>query len=449
MSVSTTPNRAPDFKKLYADEAEFVVQRDGLPTPTGRAKPPAPFSAERLRTERAIPRGFSIGALGREIARSVSARIVSEHDGEVDYMLVSVPREPRKPIDELDARHYAALFAGLGRSVRYIIVCDPRQQQAMARIGIEAGLPADSLLFALSPRFNYSIWAQDAYVALNDASGGMILCEGISFPRYEDMTVADDVAAQCDVAVLQSYLYFQGGNVLNSGPVTLIGMDYVERNARRFRMPDVESVKTEFAALFGTDIVPLGGRASGQYAWYQDGRLSGYGFQPIFHIDMYVTPTGVAGQSGKEIVFLGRPEAAKTAVGRYSDVAAVNNGTYNSFFDETEAQLAARFEVQYLPLWLTRSNLGLTGVEPRYYNLTFNNCIVQAGASSRRVLLPSYSQDAADYGVDGEVRQQLESAAESAWTRLGFQVAWMDGVEDLAFNQGAVHCITKTLRRRA
>ncbi len=449
MSVLSHQNRAPNFKRLYADINEFQIQRDEVQPIAGAIKAAVPFSMGRIKNERRLPSGFSVRSFSLEIAHSIQSKIVSEHDGLIDQLLIAVPRETKAPIDPMDARHYFALFKGLGSWVKYIVLCDPRQKKAIFDLAQSAGIPSSNITFAISPRFNYSIWAQDAYVALTDSTDGIILCEGISFPRYEDMTIADDVAAQSDVSVLQSHLYFQGGNVLNAGGITLIGMDYVERNTRRFGLQDTEAVKAQFSTLFGTDILPIGGRNSGEYSWYENGRLSGYGFQPIFHIDMYVTPTGVLGASGKEIVFLGRPEAAKQAVGKYSDVQALNNSQYNSFFDETEAALTTRFEVQYLPLWITQGDLGYTGqVDPRYYNLTFNNCIVQNSGDVRKVLLPSYSQDAALYGVDVNVRQRLEAAAENSWKSLGFEVTWMDGVEDLAFNQGAVHCITKTLRRK-
>lgn len=444
------PNRAPGFTSLYADEDHFNDQLDDAgPPPTyarGGAAPRArSASLEHVATARGLPAGFSPRNLGQPLAQQVGGRIVSEHDGLIDTLLVCVPRHSRG-VDPMDARHYAALFAGLGAEVNYLVVCGPGQQNAVRHLAAGAGVPNERLDFVLSPRFDYSIWAQDAYVAINDAQGRMILCEGISFPRYEDMTVADDVAAQSEVSVLQSYLYFQGGNVLNAGGLTMIGMDYVHRNTRRFRLPDRDSVLQEFSRLFGTDVLPLGGRASGQYAWYADGRLSGYGQQPIFHIDMYVTPTGVTGRSGREIVFLGRPEAARRAVGRWSDVPELDNGRYDAFFDETEEALQQHFEVRHLPLWLTAGTLGYD--ERRHYNLTFNNCLVQNAGEVRRVLLPSYAQDAATYGVDADVRHRLEDAAAAEWRRLGFEVSWMDGLEDLVYSAGAVHCITKTLRRR-
>jgi hypothetical protein len=50
--------------------------------------------------------------------------------------------------------------------------------------------------------------------------------------------------------------------------------------------------------------------------------------------------------------------------------------------------------------------------------------------------------------VDQSAREQLQAAAETVWRQLGFEVARMDGLEDLAYGLGSVHCITKVLSRR-
>jgi hypothetical protein len=452
MTKPLIPNRAPSFRAAFANRNA----RNQTPAVTSAAKHPVDKTAgvksalediENIRATGRLSRGFSTRSLGPEIARTIGAKIVSEHAGLIETLLVTAPRSYDGDLEPLHARHYQALFAGLGAGVNYIVVCDPRHGAALTAIAGQAGVTAERLTLVSSPRFNYSIWAQDAYVALNDARGGMILCEGVSFPRGEDMTIADDVAAQTDVSVLQSYLYFQGGNVLSCGDVTLVGADYVDRNVARHDIPDETASMKAFAAQFGSRILPLGGEASGAYDWYKSEILSGYGLQPIFHIDMYVTPTGEQNARGQEIVLLGRPSAARDVVGRYSDQAELDNDRYDRFFDETERQLATAYEVRRLPLWITRGTLGYD-TEPRYYNLTWNNCVVQNAGSTKRVLLPAYSPDADSYGVDRRARLALEAAAQETWEKLGFEVFWTDGVEDLAFGSGAIHCITKTLRRR-
>jgi hypothetical protein len=85
---------------------------------------------------------------------------------------------------------------------------------------------------------------------------------------------------------------------------------------------------------------------------------------------MYVTPTGIPGRGGKPIVLLGSPAAAKKVAGHWNEAGVANGEVYDSFFAETERQLATRFDVRKLPLWLVRGNLSQPSWETRYYVLT-------------------------------------------------------------------------------
>lgn len=49
--------------------------------------------------------------------------------------------------------------------------------------------------------------------------------------------------------------------------------------------------------------------------------------------------------------------------------------------------------------------------------------------------------------TDEDSNPLLEQAAAWEWGNLGFEVQFMDGLEDLAYGSGSVHCITKTVRR--
>ncbi len=213
-------------------------------------------------------------------------------------------------------------------------------------------------------------------------------------------------------------------------------------------MVDEAAVMSEFQAAFGTSPLVLGGKNSSDYDWLESGIFSGYGQQPLFHIDMYVTPTGVTGQSGKEIVMLGRPRAAKEAIGKYSELTSVDGAKLDAYFDETEQQLDQRFEVHHLPLCLTRGVLNGAASKSDYYWLTFNNVVIEnSGNAGKKVLMTTYSQDATNYQTDEKARRDLEAAAEAKWRKIGFDVHLMDGMEDLAYGLGSVHCITKDLRR--
>jgi hypothetical protein len=452
-----TPIRRPDFAAIYPTERAFEEARSDFESavaaePVGQP-PTAIESLDLAKIRRdALPRGFSLRVLAHEALESADPQIVSEHEGRISELLLTIPKHSDSAgnaVDPLHARHFKAILAAFGADVRFVIVAAPNQKRDVESWFDEASIPADKLAFVSSPRFRYTIWAQDAYVALRDKSGGKILCEGISFPRGEDMTIADDIAAQTDVSAMQSYLYFQGGNVLGGHKLTLMGVDYVWRNSTRFSLHTMADATASLERLFGTSILALGGQKSARGDLLRAGVLSGYGFQPIFHIDMYVTPTGVAGASGKEVVFLARPRKAREITGHFSDVSELDNPTYDRFFEETADQLASRFEVRELPLWLTFGNLGGAAPEAKFYNLTWNNAVVENAGSIRRVLLPAYSQDSTEYGVDMKLRQELEAASAAEWEALGFEVTFMDGLEDLAWGDGSVHCITKTLVRTA
>jgi hypothetical protein len=450
------PIRRPDFTKRYSTAAAYArAVRDfrsarSAPAVT-RARPRAvPASDAGALARGSLPPGFSMRSFGSQALESAGARILSEHEGEIGALLLTVPKhddERGHVVEPRLARHFRHVLGALHPGVQYVIVAAPNQKKSVDKWLAQADVSSDRVTFVESPRFYFTIWAQDAYVAMRDRNDGVVLCEGVSFQRGEDSTIADDIAAQSDVTAMQSYLFFQGGNILGGRDVTLIGIDYLWRNATRFGIATMADAVGEFERLLGTPVLGLGGTRSATFELLEEGVLSGEGFQPIFHIDMYVTPTGVTGQSGKPIAFLGRPRKAKEVTGHYSNLRRFDNRTYDRFFDETEEQLAERFEVKTLPLWITSSNLNDPELDRKFYNLTWNNALVEHTATVRRVLLPSYSEDAKQFGVDRQVRRDLEQAARDEWKAIGYDVTFMDGLEDLAYGDGSVHCMTKTLRR--
>jgi hypothetical protein len=450
------PIRRPDFKKRYATPAAYArAVRDfrsarAAPAVNGAPSRAVVASDAGALARGSLPRGFSMRSLGNQALESAGARIVSEHEGAIGALLLTVPKhddERGNVVEPRLARHFRHVLAALHRGVKYIIVAAPNQKKSVDKWLAQTGVSSDRVTFVESPRFYFTIWAQDAYVAMRDRNDAVVLCEGVSFQRGEDSTIADDIAAQSDITAMQSYLFFQGGNILGGSNLTLIGIDYLWRNSTRFGIDTIADAVARFERLLGTPVLGLGGTRSATFELLEEGVLSGEGFQPIFHIDMYVTPTGVKGKSGKPIVFLGRPGKAKEVTGHYSNVRRFDNRTCDRFFDETEEQLTDRFEVKTLPLWITSGNLNDPELEKKFYNLTWNNALVEHTSTVRRVLLPSYSEDAKQFGVDRQVRRDLEQAAAAEWKAIGYDVTFMDGLEDLAYGDGSVHCMTKTLRR--
>jgi len=463
------PNRRTNFNDIYPNKAAFErkikeVKESGerLSRHIAELKHPsdsASFSKLNLEDISTIDfsllQSFNTHRLSDYICGEIETKIVPYSHGRIDRMLLTVPTylddNGNLYLDELEERHFQSLIKSLGQQRTYIIVCHPKFEQRVTQWFEDQDVNSE-VLFVFSPIFEYSIWAQDAYIAMNSNVLNHILFEGILFPRYQDMTIADDVSAQTDTSVLQSYLYFQGGNVLGGPSTTLIGWDYIFQNISRSKLEDEHKVIQAFQQVLGTSILPLGGERSGDFEWYKKDVLSGYGYQPIFHLDMYVTPTGVVNNEGKEIVMLGRPKKAFEITGKWSEYEYYNNAKYDAFFEETEEQLEQVFEVKHLPILLTHGNLNQTNYEYLFYNLTFNNVVIENyienGQRQQNVIIPTYSEDSETYGTDYGIRRDLEQAAEEIWASIGFEVKRMDGLEDLTYGSGAVHCITKVMSRQ-
>ncbi len=385
----------------------------------------------------------------------INTRLVSDERGRISDILLTVP--PYYPdsednlVDPYIERHLRTLIRLMNEADRnrhFTMLCQPNQFAYVNRWFSDLQIDGNNSVSIST--FDYTVWAQDAYVALTDDHGRSILCETVNFTRVDDATIADDLAAQTDKSALQSYLYFQGGNVLEVGDHILIGKDYIEDNLGRAHLETEDKILAAFKKVFGKDIISLGRPEliPEEHRQYLGG---GY-YQPIFHIDMYVTPTGKLGQSGKPIAFVASPRLGRQAVGEES-----KHTDFDIYFDEAAEQLSQTAEVRRMPILPSFVSHRTDKVEEAwYYFLSYNNAVVENFGNTSNVYLPTFSEDVEDYQselkffyYEGDVakRQALDKAAATAWEQLGFTVYQMDGLEDLAMGLGCVHCITKTLAR--
>lgn len=415
-------------------------------------------SSSNILTPLTADRNFrSYRNLNDYVCGVIHTQLVSDEAGRVADILLTVPpySDPQRSnvvVDPSDERHLTTLIALLysaNVARHFTMLCQPDQLGVVEGWFRSAGIDASKYTLSIST-FSYSIWAQDAYVALQSDGSPPILCEGVHFPRYADPTIADDVAAQTNKAVLQSYLYFQGGNILEVGDYILVGKDYIVENLGRAHLETEAKVISAFSSLFGKQVISLGRE---DLIPQSDRKYLGGGyFQPIFHIDMYVTPTGKKASDGRDVVTVGSPRLGRQAIGEESTAT-----DFDVYFDEVADQLGQYFAVERMPLLPARIKfLTKDGVVERYYYLSFNNSVVENFGEYSNVFLPTFSQDVDEYINDRSVleyegtvakRAALDQAAKAKWEELGFIVHQMDGLEDLAIGWGSVHCITKTLVR--
>jgi hypothetical protein len=433
-------------RKILA--GNYLNKRLGSTFIKGFNQPFARFSAREAMRGGRLPENFGINTLGDYVCNVINTKIIGSAHGRITRILLAVPPTDSAAVNERDERHITTLIRLMDGHTKFCIVCRPEQVPTVESWATKYGLSPARFEICLSV-FDYSIWAQDAYVNLLDQNGRTVLCEGVCFPRYDDMTIADDVAMQTDISALQSYLYFQGNNVLSSRDFAIVGMDYVKRNIGRPQLESEDKVLDRFAGLLGRKTIALGrstpipradrANAAGDVAY-----LSGT-YQPVFHIDMYVTPTGVIGASGKEIVMIGRPAKAREITGE-----ADGKFDFDSYFLEAQTQLELNFEVVELPLYPVKGKG--RGGKDWHYHLTYNNAVLEnytepSGANRRIVYMPTFAGDADAYGLPKKPREKLDAEAKSIWQSIGFEVREMDGLEDLAHGLGSVHCITKELGR--
>jgi hypothetical protein len=381
-----------------------------------------------------------------EACGALATRLIPSAVGRIDRLLLTVPwfyqEDSADVVDPWQREHFKAILGHLGDQVLFTIVCHFEQQDEIRRWFDELNIDPSRLQLVLS-KYDYLVWAQDAYIALHSEHPEPILCEGVRFLRHDDMVIADDVAAQTDVRQLHSILEFQGGNFLGGIDTHLVGKDYIEGNLGRVRLETPERVVAEFERLLGGRVVVLGldERIPEEE---RRGTITGE-WQPLFHIDMYITRTGVQ-RDGKEVVLVGSPREARRLLDQ-----AERPEDQDGYYDQAAEQLCDHgFAVDRIPLLPVRE--APQDWPQQDYVLTWNNVVIHEvfdgpEAERRRVLLPTFADPDNPLGVEQSVRETLDAAAMKIWEDLGFWVLKIERMEDLAYAAGSVHCITKVLQR--
>jgi hypothetical protein len=455
------------------------------------------------RTERDIPLDIVTERRARsasEVARRVrpglqSPSLISSYRGEIQTILFSWPAYA--VADPALASGYQSLIESLRKGTKFVVVHHESVKRIVERWFRSAGHAKRNVTLVPVPDYvSLTDWAEDAYVALEDAAdGSRYLMEPWEFPRAGDALIAESVQEYTDVRASQAPLIFQGGNCLIGDEFWLLGKDYFADSVDLLsggRPPiappddgDYESLVTGLfkdyveanreLIVFGTSR-PIPVRefygTSIRDGLFLDIATDGVGtFQPIFHIDMFTTLIGPQ-RGGPFRVMVGSPALADELLGTASPFSL------NDVYDRLASDLHRRgFEVLRSPLVhratrgstlslgelreIARQNqstalmeavreLASAGADDgasvtvrTWHHITWNNCLVESGDRGGEVYLPTYGHgDAADLEVVDEYMQQL-------WQSLGYTVHMLGDFNEFARRQGVVHCIKKYLQRSA
>jgi hypothetical protein len=454
---------------------------------TERDRRPAPEIAPRARA----------GALLRGTAARPGLQrpsLVSSFRDRIDTILFAFPNYGVSQPALAEA--YQSVVRALRVGTRFVVVHHKSGGRHVKKWFDSAGHPAANVTFVPLPDYvSFTDWAEDAYVALTEDSGARTyLMEPWEFPRAGDALLAEAIQEVTDIQAAQAPLIFQGGNCLVGDEFWLMGKDYfadslslVASDRAPVEKPDRKSPAAFLRRLFkdyvdaDRKLVVLGTAkeiAVREYYGTREGRQffldlasGGTGlFQPIFHIDMFVTLVGWNARREFQVL-VGSPAMADEMLGTTSPFAL------DDVYDTLAKALAREgFEVTRNPLVhrptiaqtttvarlrdlaTTATNEALldavkelealgardsTKVNVRdWHHVTWNNCLVENTETvGRHVYLPTFG-----HRPNGDLKT-IDVHMKKLWTSLGFTVHPLADFNEFARRQGVVHCIKKYLRR--
>ena len=420
--------------------------------------------------------------------------LVSSFRDRIDTILFAFPNYGLS--DAALAEAYQSVVRALRVGTRFVVVHHKSGGRQVRKWFDSAGHPVANVTFVPLPDYvNFTDWAEDAYVALTDGSESRTyLMEPWEFPRAGDALIAEAIQEFTDIEAAQAPLIFQGGNCLVGDEFWLMGKDYfadslslVASDRAPVEKPDRKTPAAFLRRLFkdyvdfDRKLIVLGtareipvrefyGTREGRQ-FFLDLASGGAGlFQPIFHIDMFVTLVGWNARREFQVL-VGSPAMADDMLGTTSPFAlddvydALAKALTREGFEVTRnplvhrpavAQTTTLERLRHLATTTTNEamfdalkeleTLGArdsTKVSVRdWHHVTWNNCLVENTETvGRHVYLPTFG-----HGRSSDLKP-IDAHMKKLWTSLGFTVHPLADFNEFARRQGVVHCIKKYLRR--
>ncbi len=229
--------------------------------------------------------------------------------------------------------------------------------------------------------------------------------------RLNELYVPEMIrASQLGPAICNTWIHFEGGNVVSNQKHAFVGINVLEENGTRNTS---SLILSELRRVLGREIILV-----------QDRR----GDVPWCHVDMYLTPVD------NETVLVG-----STAVGfalldgeSLDDGASTDDsdGCFDSVDDESFDAVASQME----NLGYKVFRLPVVPYGDGDWMVTYNNVLMETRDGSKVVYMPTYNLP------------RLDGFAEQVYRALGYEVRPID-VSRLYRLGGAVRCVVNVTRR--
>ena len=391
--------------------------------------------------------------------------IVNSAAGKINRVLLTLALKISRDNDKLRnylKAQFTRLLDALGEDKEYVIVCPSTERKEIQQL-----IPWQdhgNIQF-LNTAFKITYWSQDPYIAFQRNNPQNLnqphqsaLVHGVIFNRYEDQSIPIDICAQSkNIINIPTNMFFQGGNLLIGEEFVLMGKDYLVKNCGRPSIfcAQIHNVQEVFKDYFNDkEVISVGLHNPIPDEARKTKYYSGV-FQPIFHIDIFLSITGVKYSDNKEILMFGRLKKAKEILLAKGIELDSFHFEGDEYFEEIQKALeqTGRFHIVEVPLFRPKSFLFKN--RPIHYYLTYNNAQVEnyrngpEGEWIRKVTLPQF-RESQGIGIDAEedvIRKELDKAAVEIWETIGFKVQAVPQMEFWAMLGGSVHCMTKVLSR--
>jgi hypothetical protein len=340
-----------------------------------------------------------------------------------------------------------ALVETTASSLTFVVITNSSSEPEAHAWRRSLSAPERIVVVPVADELRFTVWCNDiGLIAYREA---VLTClEPIEFPRADDSSLLPDICAATGLIRVRSPLFFQGGNVVCTETTVIVGRD--DRDALARIVPDIgeDEITAAYAHTLGGDrellfvgtvnplfaetVHPLehGGEDWSERAYVGSPKDT---HQPVFHIDMFITPMG-RDRNGQETVAVGDPALARRLA---PDLPLRDE--LDCAFDAIAADLsAAGIKVIRTPLpWIPVDDPELR--RRTWYFASSNNAIVEP--TTRQVWLPSYGSNRWASLV------ATDAANRTAWEQQGYRVTMLPDAHALAASHGGPNCLVKCLAR--